>query len=140
MTAVNNSFTHSTVVEKACTGTSGVTVHNPVLYKPNVTNAVLATSLDADVEDAVPQAFIGVEITGENAAAGNKNMLNVWRASNYSGNRNNTLTAPRREINRMKKVWSCPSTQKIHSDFVLTIFSNNLIKHQPSDLLLVLTL
>tara|TARA_R110001606_G_scaffold380684_2_gene541348 strand:+ start:556 stop:2595 length:2040 start_codon:yes stop_codon:yes gene_type:complete len=108
VTAVNNSFTHSTVVEKACTGTSGVTVHNPVLYKPNVTNAVLATSLDADVEDAVPQAFIGVEITGENAAAGNKNMLNVWRASNYSGNRNNTLTAPRREINRMKKVWSCP--------------------------------
>jgi len=108
LTSSNNLFTHRNFTSKACSGTSPVTVHNPVLYKPNQTNAVPATTINGDLDDAVPQAFIGVEITGANAATGNKMMLNVWRAANYSGNRNLTLAAPRREINRMKKVWSCP--------------------------------
>jgi len=108
LASANNSFTHRNSTTKVCTGTNGVNIHMPVLYKPNVSNAVLAATVNGDLEDAVPQAFIGVEITGALAGDGNKMMLNIWRAANYSGNRNLTLTAPRREINRMKKVWSCP--------------------------------
>lgn len=101
----NNSFTHGTTGTQ--TSSSGRTLLVPILYKPNSSDALQSSASVADKAASVPQAFLGIEITGSSQPDGNKQMLNIWRASNYT-TRHNAPTRAAAEINRMIKVWSCP--------------------------------
>ena len=101
----DNSFTHGTTGTQ--TSSSGRTLLVPILYKPNTSDAVQDGASNADKAASVPQAFLGIEITGSSQPDGNKQMLNIWRASNYT-TRHNAPTRAAAEINRMIKVWSCP--------------------------------
>lgn len=103
--ASKNSFTHHNVANKT-TG-DGTNVYNPVIYLENTDDAVPVATTGAGLAEAVPQAFIGIEITGNtDAADGNKKMLNIWRGTNFSSNRYNSPASPKSAINRMKKVYS----------------------------------
>ena len=101
----DNSFTHGTTGTQ--TSSSGRTLLVPILYKPNSSDALQSSASVADKAASVPQAFLGIEITGSSQPDGNKQMLNIWRASNYT-TRHNAPTRAAAEINRMIKVWSCP--------------------------------
>ena len=103
-----NSFTHGTTANE--TTESGTVVHNPVLYQNNTTNAVTTATTGSALSTAVPQAYLGVEITGSGShiAAGDKKMLNIWKGVNYQGTNGLALALPSNEINRMEKVWSTP--------------------------------
>lgn len=103
--ASKNSFTHHNVASKA--SGDGTVVYNPVIYLENTDDAVPTSTTGAGLAEAVPQAFIGIEITGNtDAADGNKKMLNIWRGTNFSANRYNSPASPKSAINRMKKVYS----------------------------------
>lgn len=101
----DNSFTHGTTGTQ--TSSSGRILLVPILYKPNSSDALQSSASVADKAASVPQAFLGIEITGSSQPDGNKQMLNIWRASNYT-TRHNAPTRAAAEINRMIKVWSCP--------------------------------
>ena len=103
--ASKNSFSHHTVPNKA-TG-DGTSVYNPMIYFNGTNDCIPAATTGSTLAAAVPQAFIGVEITGNvDAVEGNKKMLNIWRGTNFANNRYNSLASPKSAINRMKKVYS----------------------------------
>ena len=106
----NNSFTHGTTATQT-TG-SGRTIYNPVIYQPTIVagathttatskDAIQTTVTGADLKKAIPQCFLGIEITGSNAEAGNQHMLNIWQGVHNVAN-DARLTKPAREINRMR--------------------------------------
>ena len=101
----NNSFTHGTTATQ--TSGSGRTVIVPILYKPNTTDCLQSNASNADKASGIPQAFLGIEITGSSQEEGNRQMLNIWRASNYT-TRHAAPTRAAAQVNRMTKVWSCP--------------------------------
>jgi len=101
-----NSFTHGTTGTQAPEA-GGQDLFIPIIYKPNTSNAIRVDASTADKASGIPQAFLGIEITGSSQPDGNKQMLNIWRASNYT-TRHNAPTRAAAEVNRMIKVWSCP--------------------------------
>jgi len=108
-----NSFTHGTTASE--TTESGTSVHIPVLYQPNATNAVTSAVAGSALSTAVPQAYLGIEITGSgpHIAAGEKKRLNIWKGVNYQGTKGLALELPSNEINRMEKIWSTPLSSLI---------------------------
>ena len=103
-----NSFTHGTTATQ--NSSSGRTLHVPIIYSPNVTDAIQTNETDSDVlQQAVPQAFLGIEITGSGGTVeANKKMLNVWRGINFETGIRTRPTKPSKELNRMELLWSTP--------------------------------
>lgn len=96
----HNKFTQGT--NGTQTSASGRTLLNPILYQPNATNAIQVSAGAASLLTAVPQAFMGVELTG-----GATRRLNVWRGINFE-TLGGSPTHPAKELNRMELLWSCP--------------------------------
>ena len=99
----NNSFTHGTTATQT-TG-SGRTIYNPVIYEGKDTtakDAIQTTVTGADLKKAVPQCFLGIELTGSSAEAGNVHHLNIWQGVNKGAANDSPLTRPAKEINRMR--------------------------------------
>ena len=102
----HNSFIHGTTATQ--TSGSGRNLHMPIIYQPNATDAVQTNAAAASLKKAVPQAFMGIEITGNSIPdADDKAKLRVWRAVNYT-TRYNSPTRPAAELNRMELLWECP--------------------------------
>jgi len=102
----NNNFTHGTSATQA--SSSGRTLHIPIIYQPNVNDAVQTSAVGSTLSTAVPQAFMGIEITGNTVPdVGDRAKLKVWRGTNYTS-RHNSPTRAAAEINRMELLWECP--------------------------------
>ncbi len=102
----HNSFIHGTTATQ--TSGSGRTLHMPIIYQPYATDAVQTSAGAASLKTAVPQAFMGIEITGNTIPdVADKSKLRVWRAANYT-TRYNSPTRPAAELNRMELLWECP--------------------------------
>lgn len=102
----NNSFIHGTTATQ--TSSSGRTLKMPILYQPNATDAVQNSAPKSTLKSAVPQAFMGIEITGnEVPEEGDKAKIKIWRGVNYT-TRNNSPTKAAAQINRMELLWESP--------------------------------
>ena len=97
----NNKFTQGTSGTQ--TSKSGRTLLNPILYQPNVTDAIINNAGAASLITAIPQAFMGVEITGDATR-----LLNIWRGIDFLdlAARGGRPKKPSDELNRMELMYS----------------------------------
>lgn len=105
-TAAQDVFTSGSVSNR--TPANGATArHIPALYKPNTTGSQVKTAVGADATAFVPQAYLGIEITGGNHPT-DPNTLILWRGGNTTATRFNAPTKPAAVLNSMKRIWSTP--------------------------------